>query len=142
MPVAKKRQLRLVAALTAAVLLAVALIYTSFTAANESVQPSELRSGMGSVTLNGEVVKGTAEDAREGVRRFSLIDVDGGSERVPVVYEGSVPDAFREAREVLVTGQLNADGVFVGEKDSLITKCPSKFKEQYGDDPRVQYEDG
>ena len=46
---------------------------------------------------------------------------------MPVRYEGSVPDPFREGREVIVTVRKGEDGTFVGEKDSLITKCPSKF---------------
>ena len=38
----RKRQIRLVVALSAAVLLAVALIYTSFSAATEAREPSEV----------------------------------------------------------------------------------------------------
>ena len=49
---------------------------------------------------------------------------------MPVTYTGVVPDPFREGREVIVTGELQ-QGTFVGERDSLVTKCPSKFtKEQ------------
>jgi cytochrome c-type biogenesis protein CcmE len=40
-----------------------------------------------------------------------------------------VPDPFREGREVIITVRRQGD-VFVGEKDSLVTKCPSKFEEQ------------
>jgi cytochrome c-type biogenesis protein CcmE len=43
-----------------------------------------------------------------------------------VTYTGEVPDPFRDGREVIVTGKLQ-DGTFVGQRDSLITKCPSKF---------------
>jgi cytochrome c-type biogenesis protein CcmE len=51
-----------------------------------------------------------------------------GSASVPVTYTGAVPDAFREGREVIVT--VRKEGTtFVGERDSLITKCPSKFTE-------------
>ncbi len=53
---------------------------------------------------------------------------------MPVVYEGAVPDPFREGREVIVTGAL-AGGTLVAEKDSLITKCPSKFAEEAEADP-------
>ena len=49
-------------------------------------------------------------------------------------YTGTVPDPFREGREVIVTGQLE-DGTFVAERDSLVTKCPSKFTEQAQQDP-------
>ena len=40
-----------------------------------------------------------------------------------------MPDPFRDGREVIVDVRKQGD-VFVGEKDSLITKCPSKFKNE------------
>jgi len=43
-----------------------------------------------------------------------------------VLYRGAVPDPFRAGREVIVT-VARQDGQFVGRRDSLITKCPSKF---------------
>jgi cytochrome c-type biogenesis protein CcmE len=43
-----------------------------------------------------------------------------------VSYAGAVPEAFREGREVIVTVRRRGAG-FVGEPDTLITKCPSKF---------------
>jgi cytochrome c-type biogenesis protein CcmE len=45
-----------------------------------------------------------------------------------------VPDPFREGREVIVTGQMD-NGTFVAERDSLITKCPSKFSDEAEQDP-------
>ena len=44
---ARKRKIRLVVALAAAVLLAVALVYTSISASSEAVTPSELRDRAG-----------------------------------------------------------------------------------------------
>ena len=38
-----------------------------------------------------------------------------------------MPDPFREGREVIVTVQREGTR-FIGERDSLITKCPSKYK--------------
>ena len=35
-------------------------------------------------------------------------------------------DQFRAGREVVVKGELR-NGVFVADKDSLVTKCPSKY---------------
>jgi cytochrome c-type biogenesis protein CcmE len=136
----KKRQIRLVAALSAAVLLAVALIYTSFSAANDAIEPSQLLANPdGTYDVTGKVADGSV---REGeTLRFEITDRDGG-EAVPVAYRGIVPDPFREGREVIVTGSLDDSGVLVAEKDSLITKCPSKFEEEYGDDPNVEIEDG
>ena len=49
-----------------------------------------------------------------------------GTASVPVVYEGSLPDPFRADREVIIDVRKQGD-LFVGEKDSLVTKCPSKF---------------
>jgi cytochrome c-type biogenesis protein CcmE len=46
---------------------------------------------------------------------------------VPVRYTGIVPDPFAAGRGVLVTVHKNGDG-FVGERDSLTTKCPSKYQ--------------
>ena len=53
-------------------------------------------------------------------------DVSGQSSSVAVVYHGSVPDLFKVGREVRVEGRLR-NGVFVAKKDSLRTKCPSKY---------------
>ena len=133
---ARKRQTRLVVALCAAVLLAVALIYTSFSASTEARQPSELlnRTATGTYDLTGKVVKGTLE--RDGsTLSFEVSDRDGGA-GLPVRYTGQVPDPFREGREIILTGSL-VDGTFVAEKDSLITKCPSKFSEAAEDDPQI-----
>ena len=33
------------------------------------------------------------------------------------------------------TGTLNDDGVLIAQKDSLITKCPSKFSDEAAADP-------
>ncbi len=114
-------------ALSLAVLLASALVYTSFSASTEARTPSQVVAAAEagrSYELTGKVVEGSVR--REGgVTSFRIRD-RAGSGSVPVRYSGLVPDPFREGREVIVTGELR-DGVFVGERDSLVTKCPSKF---------------
>jgi cytochrome c-type biogenesis protein CcmE len=134
----RKRHIRLVMALSAAVLLSVALIYTSFSAANEAVEPSELLAGgtSGSVDMTGVVVDGSVKEGQP--LHFEVVDRDGTGEAVPVTYTGEVPDPFRAGREVIVTGELNEAGTFVAQKDSLITKCPSKFAAEYDNDPQTQ----
>jgi cytochrome c-type biogenesis protein CcmE len=122
----RKRKLRLVVALAVAVCLASALVYTSFSASSEAAKPSELQEGR-SYELTGRVVKDSVE--RDGDElRFRIRDLDG-SESVPVAYTGVVPDPFREGREVIVSGELQR-GTFLAERDSLVTKCPSKFTEE------------
>jgi cytochrome c-type biogenesis protein CcmE len=119
----RKRRLRLVVALGIAVLLASALAYTSFSASSEAAKPSEIQEGR-SYELTGKVVADSVE--REGNElRFRVRDRDG-TQSVPVTYAGVVPDPFREGREVIVSGELQK-GTFVAERDSLVTKCPSKF---------------
>jgi cytochrome c-type biogenesis protein CcmE len=128
---ARKRKIRLAVALGAAVFLAAALIYTSFSASTEASKPSQIEPGR-SYELTGKVVKGSI--GRDGDElRFRIRDRDG-TESVPVTYTGVVPDPFREGREVIVTGRME-DGTFVAERDSLVTKCPSKFSDEAEEDP-------
>jgi cytochrome c-type biogenesis protein CcmE len=123
----RKRKIRLVVALSVAVLLAVALIYTSFSASTEAKEPSELVSASPGTTaeMTGEVVKGSIRHVGNGIA-FRVVDRDGGGESLPVTYQGTVPDPFRGGREIVLTGSLES-GTFVGEPETLITKCPSKF---------------
>ena len=89
---ARKRRIRLVVALGTAVVLAAALVYTSFSASSEARSPSQL-----------------AQSAAAG-RSYQLTGK---------VVDGSI---------------RKQGGTFVGERDSLVTKCPSKFsdKQQQG----------
>lgn len=122
----RRRTTRFVVALTAAVLLSGALIWTSFSASTEARSPSQLLSAAKpgkTYELTGKVVDGWTRE--NGVLTFRVRDRDGQTS-VPVTYRGQVPDPFRTDREVIIDVRKEG-GVFVGEKDSLITKCPSKF---------------
>ena len=110
-------------ALSVAALLAVFLLYTSAVGGTPMIQPSPLAGHDGTVALGGKVVGPIARDGR--TVRFKLRDRDG-STSVPVVYTGSVPDLFAPGREIGIEGQVKA-GVFHGEADTLVTKCPSKY---------------
>jgi cytochrome c-type biogenesis protein CcmE len=127
----RKRKIRLVVALSVAVLLAGALIYTSFSAATEAQQPSQLlhdaRPGK-SYQVTGTVAAGSVR--HDGSALLFRIRDRKGTASVPVRYTGEVPDPFREGREVIVKGSLR-QGQFVAQRDSLVTKCPSKFKKQH-----------
>jgi cytochrome c-type biogenesis protein CcmE len=125
---ARKRTARLVVALSAAVLLASALIYTSFSAASPALGPSQLlheaQPGH-TYQLTGTVVAHSVR--HEGsVMDFSVRD-RAGEGAVAVAYTGSVPDPFREGREIIVTVEKQGTQ-FIGQRDSLTTKCPSKYK--------------
>jgi len=120
---------RLVVALSVAAVLAVFLLYTSFAGgATQSLRPSQILDGShpGEVQLAGIVTGPVTGDPRGSGLRFRLKDFDGKT-TVPVVYTGSTPDLFRAGRHVYLRGELES-GVFVGVPDSLVTKCPSKYK--------------
>jgi cytochrome c-type biogenesis protein CcmE len=122
----RKRKVRFVLALSVALLLSGALVYTSFSASSEARTPSQLAASAqpGEVyQLTGKVEPGYTKDGT--TLEFRVRDREGGGS-VPVRYVGAVPDPFREGREVIIDVSKQGE-VFVGEKDSLITKCPSKF---------------
>lgn len=123
----------MVVALSAAVLLSVALIYTSFTASTEAKDPSQLLSATPNTSydLTGTVVPGSVHQ-RGGGLRFRVADHEGETGGVPVSYSGAVPDPFRGGRQIVLTGEMK-HGTFVGQSNTLITKCPSKFTAQEAD---------
>jgi cytochrome c-type biogenesis protein CcmE len=123
---ARKRRLRLIVALGAAVALATALVYTSFSASTEAASPSQLKPGR-SYEVTGKVVNGSI--SHQGDKLLFRIRDRNGTRSVPVTYTGAVPDPFANGREVIISGRLHGH-TFVGERDSLVTKCPSKFTQK------------
>ena len=131
---ARKRRIRMIVALSCAVMLVGALAYTSFSAASTAVQPSQLLASTNpgeTYQLTGKVVDGSVVRTRDEIR-FRVRDRND-KKSVAVRYVGAVPDPFREGREVIIDVRAAGAGApatsFVGEKDTLITKCPSKFRE-------------
>jgi cytochrome c-type biogenesis protein CcmE len=118
---------RLIIALSVAGVLAVFLVYVAVAGSGTpQVQPSQLNGRTNEVVLTGKVVPGSsAQLANEGVR-FRLSDVKGGTS-VPVIYRDSPPDQFKDGRDLSLRGRLR-NGVFVGMKGTMVTKCPSKYQ--------------
>ena len=124
----RKRAIRLTVALAAAVLLASALVYVSFTAGNKEFTASQLlEKGKPGQTyeLAGTVLTGSVQ--HDGTTLLFRIRDPKLHESVPVRYTGIVPDPFREGRGVAVTVQIQGSQ-FIGQRDSLLTKCPSKYQ--------------
>jgi cytochrome c-type biogenesis protein CcmE len=126
----RKRAIRLTVALTAALLLASALVYTSFRAGTPEVTAGQLlkqaRPGA-SYVLAGTVLHGSVR--HQGTTLLFRIRDPKLDESVPVSYTGAVPDPFAAGRAVLVTVH-DQGGSFVGQQNSLTTKCPSKYQAQ------------
>jgi cytochrome c-type biogenesis protein CcmE len=124
----RKRAIRLTVALTAALLLASALVYTSFAAGRDELTASQLlrkaKPG-GSYILAGTVLNGSVQ--HQGNALLFRVRDPKLKVSVPVTYTGIVPDPFRQGRAVLVT--VHEEGsAFIGEQNSLTTKCPSKYQ--------------
>jgi cytochrome c-type biogenesis protein CcmE len=125
----RKRVIRLTVALTAALLLATALVYVSFTAGNQEVTASQYlaRAHAGKTyELAGTVLVGSVR--REGATLlFRIRDPKLANVSVPVRYTGIIPDPFAAGRAVMVA--VKPDGsTAIGQQNSLTTKCPSKYQ--------------
>jgi cytochrome c-type biogenesis protein CcmE len=124
----RKRAIRLVVALTAALLLASALVYTSFSAGREELTASQLikRAQPGqSYILAGTVMAGSVRHV--GKQLMFRVRDPKLRVSVPVTYTGIVPDPFAPGRGVAVTVSEQGKG-FIGQSNSLLTKCPSKYQ--------------
>lgn len=125
---------RLVIALVVASLLAVFLVYQVARGSGQLiVTVGQLRSDRDgaatkTVQLTGTAVSCVATNCTGAQAPFTMVVKDeNSSQTVPVRYTGgSVPDAFKAGRRIIVTGHM-ANGQFVADADSLVTKCPSKY---------------
>ncbi len=52
---------------------------------------------------------------------------DPSRQRVKVVYEGVMPDLLRNEAQAIMTGKMEADGIF--HANELLLKCPTKYEE-------------
>ena len=67
------------------------------------------------IRAGGMVKDGSVERATDSLEvRFVLSDLAGSD--VPVLYDGILPDLFREGQGIVATGRLGADGVFVASE--------------------------
>ena len=76
------------------------------------------------VRVAGVVQAGSiVNDSASQQVRFTIAD---GSQTLPVVYSGIVPDIFRPGITVVVEGLYAGHGPF--QAQTLLAKCPSKFQ--------------
>ncbi len=77
------------------------------------------------VKVRGFVDEGSVVKQAQGATLdFTLAD-DSRTNKVPVVYQGVVPDTVKEGAELVCEGSLSKDGVF--QATVLMPKCPSKY---------------
>jgi len=133
------RSVRLVLALSVAGVLAVFLLYVSIAGGRTpQLSPSELAGHRGNVSLVGKVVgpvRGSGY-SHDGLR-FQVAGIGDRSKMlVRVVYHGSVPDLFKVGRDIVVDGRAHEafgqQTLFVAKRNTLVTKCPSKYTPKKG----------
>ena len=113
---ARKRKTRLIVTLGIALLLATALVYTSFSASTVARTPSQLLAGSTpgeTYELTGKVVDGSIRKTGSDGLNFRVRDRSSATGKSMLVnYSGTVPDPFQNGREVIVTGKV-VNGVLV-----------------------------
>ncbi len=140
-----RSRVRFITAISVALLLGGWLLYASLGGALETYAgPGEVQSGS-TYRLNALVASGAPADAPERAQsaeglRFSVLDKEDGKP-LEVIYRGNVPDAFKDGREIVITGELK-NGVFEAQRNSMVTLCPSKFSDNPSDhEPLVDIPD-
>lgn len=123
----KQRRLSLIAAAGSILALAVGLVLYAFQdtivffATPSEVQAGTLEPGtrlrLGGLVEDGSVVRGQGTTVA-----FSITDTEA---TVPVVYEGILPDLFREGQGVVTEGRFDAEGVFVA--DTVLAKHDENY---------------
>jgi cytochrome c-type biogenesis protein CcmE len=124
-----RRHIRLVFALVIASLLGTFAVYTALVSdTTPLIGVAEAAAGKKAgedVKLTGKVLAFSGDASTDTGMRITLADYTDG-ETIPVVYRGSVPDAFKVGRQIVLDGKASG-GVFRAKADSLVTKCPSKY---------------
>lgn len=86
------------------------------------IQASDITSGA-RFRLGGLVEKGSVERGTEGHRiRFAVMDANNS---VPVIFDGILPDLFREEQGVVMEGHFDTGGVFLA--DTVLAKHDENY---------------
>ena len=87
------------------------------------------------IRVGGVIVEGSIVKSEGLITNFSVIDFMEADENIPALkirYDKVLPDLFREGEGVVVTGKLNADGLFIASKvlakhdENYMPKMPEK----------------
>jgi cytochrome c-type biogenesis protein CcmE len=86
------------------------------------------KGGVYNVRVAGDLEDGSLADVGEGGHMFTIRDREQQMVKLTVVYQGALPDAFKDepGSEIVAEGDFDGAGVFTARV--LITKCPSKYE--------------
>lgn len=78
------------------------------------------------VKVGARVAPGTVHfDQRTLDLRFEVFDIENPATRIPVHYQGPLPDTFQEGRDVVVEGKFTGSTF---EAATVLTKCGSRYE--------------
>lgn len=94
------------------------------------------------IRVSGNVSPGTIQEyTAQSKVEFTMFDKETG-QNMQVVYQGIIPDTFKDHSEVVVEGTyLSQDELF--EANVLLAKCPSKYAamgDEHPSDVPIEYE--
>lgn len=95
---------------------AIVFFYTPSEVAEKKIAPGQR------FRLGGLVAKDSIDRSQGSVIRFSVTDT---VDTLKVVYEGVLPDLFREEQGVVTEGKLDANGIFVA--DTVLAKHDENY---------------
>jgi cytochrome c-type biogenesis protein CcmE len=95
---------------------AIVFFYTPSEVAEKNIQPGQ-RFRLGGIVAEESVDRGGGSTVR--------FDVTDTAETLKVVYEGILPDLFREGQGVVTEGKLDASGTFVA--DTVLAKHDENY---------------
>jgi len=99
---------------------------------SEAMEKSPDLSGRG-IRISGHVSPGSIQRTG-GESKVEFLVFDQATEAtLPVLYQGIIPDTFKDGSEVVVEGIYHPDDVF--QANVLLAKCPSKYEAQGAEHP-------
>ena len=93
---------------------------------SEALELAQESSSKG-IRVSGYVSSGTIERDESASKVDFLVYERDSDQILPVVYQGIIPDTFKDDAEVVVEGNYHSEeGVF--HANVLLAKCPSKYE--------------
>lgn len=125
----RRKRLTIILFLLAGLAVTVGLVLTAL---NENINlyypPDKIVAGeapVGSRIRGGGMVKAGSVERTDGTLDVTFVVSDLAGSEFTVVYSGILPDLFREGQGILVTGQLNREGVF--EASEVLAKHDENY---------------
>ncbi len=113
-----------------------AIVSTSFSGGQYSLQLSDLSAASGSyegkeLRVSGKIkASSTRMVETEGRMELHFVLTDGEGHDSKVIYPHNPPDPYKEGRAAIVEGTVRQGGVIHAHK--LTVKCPSKYQTEGG----------